>query len=469
METVGLGTTRLVLESLPDRHRLVLTTEDSEALQARAEATIERLTDVPLSASPLRGTAQLATTRLGLLPLLVPEIDRANGNLTADLALAGTPGELLTGGTVSLENGELDLYRTNLLLRGVQARVGLLDRGLTLEASGKAGGGSFTTGGTVGWTGRALRGELRLTGERLLVADVPEARVEASPDLVFSIDGKDVAVKGSVTIPLARIEPRELVGAVLPSADARIVTAGTRAADDLAGYRVRTDVRLVLGKDVRVSVFGLKGRLEGSVLTQTRPDEVTTASGELEIEDGKYDAYSKELEVERGRLLFAGGPVADPGVDLRASKKVPGYEVGVVARGRLRKPELSLYSVPSMPQSQIASLLLVGRRLDHLDTGSRNALGGSRNEMVAEGGALLAGQLGRFVGIDEISVESEAEYESSLVIGKYLSPRLYVSYGVSLTDAINTFKLRYTIGDRWVITGESGQESSADVEYTIDR
>jgi translocation and assembly module TamB len=88
---------------------------------------------------------------------------------------------------------------------------------------------------------------------------------------------------------------------------------------------------------------------------------------------------------------------------------------------------------------------------------------------VAEGGALLAGQLGRFVGVDEISVESEAEYESSLVIGKYLSPRLYVSYGVSLTDAINTFKLRYTIGDRWVITGESGQESSADVEYTIDR
>jgi len=55
------------------------------------------------------------------------------------------------------------------------------------------------------------------------------------------------------------------------------------------------------------------------------------------------------------------------------------------------------------------------------------------------------------------------------VIGKYLSPRLYVSYGVSLTDAINTFKLRYTIGDQWVISVESGQESSADVEYTIDR
>jgi translocation and assembly module TamB len=238
---------------------------------------------------------------------------------------------------------------------------------------------------------------------------------------------------------------------------------------DSEGYRVRTDVRMSLGKEVYVDVFGLRGRLEGSVLAQTRPDEVATASGELEIEDGKYEAYSKELEVERGRLLFAGGPIADPGVDLRAGKKVPGYEVGVVARGRLRRPELSLYSVPAMPQSQIASLLLVGRRLDSLDNSGRSALGGSRSDMATEGGALLAGQLGRYVGIDEVSLESEEEDEQSLVIGKYLSPRLYVSYGVSLTDAINTFKLRYTIGDQWVISVESGQESSADVEYTIDR
>ena len=469
MENLDLGTTRLRLESLPDRHALFVTTEDSDALQLRAEATIERADDVPVSASPLRGAVQLSTTRLGLLPLLVPEIDRAEGELQADLTLGGTPGALLTGGTLLLENGELDLYRTNLQLRSLRARVALQERGLTLESGGQAGPGTFRTEGAIDWTGRVLRGEIRLTGDRLLVADVPEARVEASPDLIFSMDDRDIAVKGSVTIPTARIEPRQLVGATLPSTDARIIGPGAPDTDDDAGYRVRTDVRLTLGQDVRIDAFGLKGRLEGSVLAQTRPEEVATASGELEIEDGKYDAYSKELEVERGRLLFAGGPVADPGVDLRASKKVPGYEVGVIARGRLRKPELSLYSDPSMPQSQIASLLLVGRRLDHLDTGERNALGGSRQGMVAEGGALLAGQLGRYVGIDEISLESESEEESSLVIGKFLSPRLYVSYGISLTDAINTFKLRYTIGDRWVITGESGQEASADVEYTIDR
>lgn len=469
MERLDLGTTLLRLDSLADRHTLFVTTEDSDALQLRAEATIGRKEAVPFSGSPLEGRLELTTTRLGLLPLLVPEVDSADGVITADLKLGGTPGAIVTGGTIVLEDGELDLYRTNLRLRQLQARITMRDRGLTLEGSGDAGEGSFQTGGTLEWRDGVLRGELDLKGDRLLVADVPEARVEASPDLAFRIDGRDIAVKGSVTIPTARIEPRQLVGAALPSADARLVGPDVEEDEDTEGYRVRTDVRMSLGREVHVDVFGLRGRLEGSVLAQTRPGEVATASGELEIEDGKYEAYSKELEVERGRLLFAGGPIADPGVDLRAGKKVPGYEVGVVARGRLRRPELSLYSVPAMPQSQIASLLLVGRRLDSLDSSGRSALGGSRSDMATEGGSLLAGQLGRYVGIDEVSLESEEADEQSLVIGKYLSPRLYVSYGVSLTDAINTFKLRYTIGDQWVISVESGQESSADVEYTIDR
>jgi translocation and assembly module TamB len=468
LEELDLGVTRIHVDSLPDRHRLSLVTEDTDALQLRGEATLERDERTALRDSRLQGSLQLATTRLGLLPLLVPEIDRAAGALRADLQLSGSPASPAAGGTLVLSDAELDLYATNLRLRELGARVEFSDSGLTIESSGKAGDGSFRTGGKLGWQDRILRGTLTLTGDRLLVTDVPEARIEASPDLSFAIDGRQVAVTGSVTIPTARIEPRQIVGAVGSSADERIVS-GEAEETPKDGYRLRADVRLNLGKGVRLDAFGLSGRLEGSVLTQTRPDEVTTGSGELAVEDGKYRAYGKELDVERGRLLFAGGPVTDPGIDLRAKRDLPGYEIGVIVRGRLRRPELSLYSDPSMPQSQIASLLLVGRRLDNLDPGDRSALGGSTANIATQGGALLAGQLGRYVGLDEVSVETDADYQASLVIGKFLSPRLYVSYGISLTEAINTFKLRYTIGDRWVIAGEAGAQGSVDIEYTIDR
>ena len=476
---VSLGVTHIALDSLPERHRFIATIDDTDALQLRAEASMDRSAALPLAESPLSGSLWFSTTRLGLLPLLVPDIDKAEGSLRATLEVSGVASRPVIGGTLGLDDGLFELYQTNLRLREVSARVDLLDAGLSLESRGKAGDGTFEAKGQFAWHERQLRGHLALKGKQLLLADVPEVRVEASPDLSFEIDGVDIGVKGTVTVPEARIEPRQLIGAVTSSADERIVGVDEEQ-DDATPYRLTSDLRITAGKAVSLDAFGLKGRLEGSVVLQSRPDEVTTASGELEIKDGKYRAYSKELDVDPGRLLFAGGPVTDPGIDLRASKKVPGYEVGVIARGRLRKPELSLFSDPSMPQSQIASLLLVGRRLDNLDTSSRQSLGGSTGDMAAQGGAILAGQLGRYIGIDDISLETGSPgttsaggtsptSEASLVIGKFLSPRLYISYGISLSNAINTFKLRYTIGDRWVVTGEAGQEASADVEYTIDR
>ena len=59
--------------------------------------------------------------------------------------------------------------------------------------------------------------------------------------------------------------------------------------------------------------------------------------------------------------------------------------------------------------------------------------------------------------------------ETSLVLGKYLSPRLYVSWGVSLAESINTFKMRYTLGENWTVKTEAGKERAADLVFTIEK
>ena len=82
---------------------------------------------------------------------------------------------------------------------------------------------------------------------------------------------------------------------------------------------------------------------------------------------------------------------------------------------------------------------------------------------------MLVSQFGSKLGIPDISVESDLSNETSLVLGKYLSPRLYVSWGVSLSEAINTFKMRYTIDDRWTVKTEAGKDRSADLVYTIEK
>jgi translocation and assembly module TamB len=88
---------------------------------------------------------------------------------------------------------------------------------------------------------------------------------------------------------------------------------------------------------------------------------------------------------------------------------------------------------------------------------------------LGQGVAMLAQEYGHLLGIQDASLESDINNETSVVLGRYLNPRLYVSYGVSLTEQLNTFKLRYTLGDHWTIKAEVGQAQGADLVYTISK
>ncbi|MGE3393145.1 MAG: translocation/assembly module TamB domain-containing protein [Steroidobacteraceae bacterium] len=465
---VALGRTQLTVQSQADRHLLDLRITDADDIELAADLRALRSDDLPFRELPLTGSVRGATRQLSLLPLLVEDIDLAAGHLALDLAVGGHVGAPSLLGEARLTEGALDFYPVNLRLRNLQATMRLQETAVGLKASATAGTGSLAIDGRIGWRDRRLGGELALKGERLLLADVPEARVYASPDLRFVLDDRRIDISGSVTIPEAKIEPAETAGAVLTSTDERIIGPET-AADTAESFEVISDVRLVLGDKVSLDAYGLRGRITGNVRAQSAPREAAVASGELQVQDGEYRAYTRALDVERGRLLFTGGPVTDPGVDLRASRKLPGYTVGVIARGRLRQPQLTLFSEPSLPQAQIASLLIVGRSLDSLQSEDRANLESGSASLATQGGALLAGQLGRYVGLDEVGLSEDQDAGTALVLGKFLSPRLYVSYGISLVDQINTFKLRYTIGDRWVIAAESGAEAAADIEYRIER
>jgi len=57
-----------------------------------------------------------------------------------------------------------------------------------------------------------------------------------------------------------------------------------------------------------------------------------------------------------------------------------------------------------------------------------------------------------------------------MFFGKYLSPRLYISYGVGLLQPLNTVRIRYTLSTRWMLEAESGSfANGADLIYTIER
>jgi translocation and assembly module TamB len=408
---------------------------------------------------PVRGQLQVATGELGFVTLYVPEIDRAAGHFDANLSFAGTLGKPSASGVVKLTSGELDLYQLNLALRAVEMEARIISNSLEFKSTAKAGAGTLASSGKLEWREGLPYGEIMLDGQNLRMVDVPEARIDASPDLDFVINGREIRVKGEVRVPMARIQPADLTNAVLPSADEKLVGPTEEIEKD--PFLVSSDITMTLGDDVTIETYGLSGHITGSINERTTPGEPTRATGELQVRDGQYLALARKLDIERGRLIYNGGLLADPAIDIRAVKIFPDRKAGVNVRGSLREPRLSFFAEPSLPQSDIVQILLAG---------SPNFGEGKGSQAVAgQAAAILASQLGSKLGIPDISVESDLTSDTSLVLGRYLSPRLYLSYGISLTESISTIKMRYTLDDHWTIRTEAGKERAADLVFTIEK
>jgi translocation and assembly module TamB len=433
---------------------------------ASLNAQLDRTASADWHRWSLSGRAELSSADAKLVPVFVSEVDRAAGMLTSTLRFDGTLGEPLLSGNFQLKQGELDLYRLNLALRALQLNAELNNDQLQFTAQGNAGEGLLTSSGNLGWRDNQLSGQLHLKGDKLLVADLPEYHVLASPDLTFDIAKRNVNVKGEVLIPSAKLQPKEVTGAVQTSADSRFKSDKVFARDST--WSISSNVAIRLGDDVQFDGLGLQGKLGGSVTTNLRTGNTASGRGELNVNNGVYEAYGRKLDIKRGRLIYDDTALDNPGLDIQAERKINEITVGVYVRGVLRSPWLVFYSDPTLSQTQIVSYLLVGKPLDELQSGEASSVKSASNSLALQGGGYLAAQLGRRVGLEEVGVETDTNNQQSFVLGKFLSPRLFVSYGISLTEAINTLKLRYTLSDHWTLKTEAGDAKSADVEYRID-
>ena len=470
-EQVRLGRARFDLKAEPTELRATLAMNVVEGTHIDGEVVATRDPKQEFAGYPLRGEIRAKSTALTALPLFVPEIDRSSGILDATLAVGGTLGEPRFNGEFHVRDGRFDLYRTNLQLSSVTLDGRFVGDELVFDGSGKTAKGTLGLDGRFTWPDGVMTGQMRLKGDQLMVADTPDFRVIASPDLLFTAGADGFDVTGEVLIPLARITPRDLSTTVSTSSDERIVGTEVGDAGPSTLGRVRSRINVVLGDDVRVDSWGLKARLGGAIAVVTRPDDVVRGDGVIRIVDGEYRAFGQFVTIRRGELRYNMTPLDAPALDLVGDRVIRNEDivVSINVRGTLDEPFITLSSVPAMPENEALSYLITGRSINTLQSGEAASLDRAAQSLAVSGGGLLLGSIGTRYGIDEVTVEQTGDDDTSVVLGKYLSPKLFVSYGISIAEAINTIKLRYTLSERWALKAEAGLNQSADVEYRIER
>jgi translocation and assembly module TamB len=148
-----------------------------------------------------------------------------------------------------------------------------------------------------------------------------------------------------------------------------------------------------------------------------------------------------------------------------------GEMVGINLRGTLRRPEATMFSNPAMSQSEIMSYLVLGRPSSSSSAGQNSALTNAALMIGMQQGTSIAGDIGKKLALDEAYIDAGSDVgETSFVAGKYLSPKLYVSYATGLFEHTNTFRTRYSLSSRWTLQTESGTDaSSTDLLYWFER
>ncbi|MBE0464517.1 MULTISPECIES: translocation/assembly module TamB domain-containing protein [Halomonas] len=477
-----------------------------QANQAQADTNIvlsfSEAGDLRLNLSlndPLgRGTldGELLANNLSLAPYrpMVVSMDSLEGELNGRVQIGGTTSQPDLQGTLALRG---------LRVHGPDIPVDVRDGELALSFDGEQGDingfvaaerGRLNITGDAYWPGAddwRIGIDLNATQEPLLLVLPQFGRLEAAPDIRVRITPELLQVRGNVDLPWARLEiGSKSSSAIEPSSDEIIITeredreaeeearrvaenGGPSAADELAQAGMELDVliTLTLGRDMLISAYGLESGLGGTL--EIRQDSGgLQLFGDVNLVDGRFQAFGQDLLIRRGQLLFS-GPPSLPSLDFEAIRNpdVTADDViaGLRVTGSAEEPNVTIFSEPSMPENQALSYLLRGRASDSsggMDSALTTALIGM--SLGRTGGAV--GSIGEAFGIDDLALDTTGVGDDSQVaLSGQLSDDLRISYGVGIFSPIAELTLRYTLWRNLYVQAVSGANQAVDLIYTFSR
>jgi translocation and assembly module TamB len=418
--------------------------------------------------APLSGELAFATDALTWMELFSPDIVEPTGRLDGRITLGGTRAQPALGGQARLAGFATEIPALAIRLTQGEVRLDALADGTArIAGSVRSGEGTLAIDGTLGWQGTDTPLVLAVRGANVLASDTRDLHAVIDPDLTVRYRaGQPLDVTGTVGVPEARVDLERLDRGVSTSGD--VVVLDPEDPDEGLQTPLQLDLTLALGEDVRLDGFGLDGSLTGRLRVRQRPGREMTASGALDVA-GQYTAYGQKLDITRGELSWNNNAIANPALDIRAEREVGDVTAGIQVTGRATSPQAEVWANPAMDESEALAYLALGRPLSTA-SGEEGRQLDAASAALSAGGSLLASQLGARIGLDAGVVSSRTLGGSVFGVGKYLSPRLYVGYGVSLLGTGQVLTLKYLLRKGFDIEIESSTiENRASLNWRMEK
>jgi translocation and assembly module TamB len=325
------------------------------------------------------------------------------------------------------------------------------------------------------------RAELRLQADRFALLQRVDRRMVVSAQLLARLAQQDIALEGKVGVDEGLIDISRSDAPTIGD-DVNVLNGPGQSphADDQASAggasarKLAANVAVDLGQKLRLRGRGIDTLLTGA-LRFTTPNNRPTLAGVVKTEKGTFAAYGQKLLIERGTVTFT-GPIENPRLDILAMRPMSvtsssvvsssDVKVGVAITGTALDPRISLYSDPTLTETEKLSWLVLGR--------APTGLGGADIGLLQTAAvALLSGEkaspsdnLIGMLGLDELSVrqnDSSTVRETVVNVGKQISRFWYVGYERNLNATSGSWQLIYRLGQRLTLRAQAGQDNALDL------
>jgi translocation and assembly module TamB len=433
-------------------------------LRASAQVTLQK-TGSPL----INGNLDINIPNIYWAQSYVPYSRGLRGEVVGKVSFSGTVDNPRVVGRVDYRNGYLRLPQVGTELTDItlsiqtnRANEAVITGSMISDGGVIRANGSMSLADIKNWSAK-----MSLVGENVKFVDTFEAKAYMTPNLQINAGPQEIVITGTVDIPKADINLKDLPELSIDESDDAIVVGEKGASDTINAVKVQPNILVRLGNDVRFKGFGFATRLSGSLrITNSRNTIVT--NGSLFIIDGRYQAYGQDLKIDNGRLVF-NGPPKNVGVDVKAVREVESGEVGIQLSGTLQRLTSTIFSNPAMEETDALSYLLTGHSLSTATGRETALLMQAVRGFGIDGSDGLIQRLGNSLGLDDLSIVTKEDFkESELQLGKRLGSKLYVRYLVGLFDSAHRLAVDYKINRFLNLEVQVGEEQSVDLIYQIE-
>jgi autotransporter translocation and assembly factor TamB len=439
------------------------------------------------AAGPLALRVRAPNLPLDMVQRMIPGVAHSAGTFDLDLRADGTLQQPRLNGSLTLDNGELQLTVTGERYRDMRLHIELTgDRVDIRQLHVGSQTGSLEVRGWAQLAGVTLRQvDVTVQARQFTAINTPAIQAVTTMDLVVRGSQQAMTATGTITVPRLRVQvnkipgsgprvvqPWELTveGVYGPGPQAMAGSengASTSLRLDVPLSFLRADIRVEIPRNAWIQAPGTAIEISGDLHIAKELEQPFILSGTITIVRGFASVYGKRFVMRQGQIVFTGTPDINPLLDITVNYTVSNYLVQIHVEGRAREPQISFSSTPELPQTDILSLLIVGKTMDRL-TGSEQEK--VSNQLTGAAGSIVAGQLqeifGGALGLDTLSIGAGEHFAGgSVSIGQYVTQTIFLSYEVGMgKGGGNRVAVEYSITPRLMLKGSTSDNGASAVD-----